>query len=111
MTATIHWIRPWYPAGLEGHIYPDCQVLLEVVSDPVEGSGWLDPAKGGVCGVCAVRHGGLSWDAVCDTCDSSMSEEWEEDGSHYSEDDAKEWMREHRCQPIVRIISPTRKRS
>ncbi|MFB4276072.1 hypothetical protein ACBJ59_12310 [Nonomuraea sp. MTCD27] len=37
------WIRPWFPAGLVGHIYRDCARLLKWVSEPVEGPGWLDP--------------------------------------------------------------------
>lgn len=43
MSAVAEWIRPWFPAGLVGHIYRDCPDLLKWTSEPVEGSGWLDP--------------------------------------------------------------------
>lgn len=67
-TSTLDWIRPWYPAGVDatatgrgpmvltGHIYPDCEHLLRVDSDPREGSGWLDPRMPGACPDCLHRH-------------------------------------------------------
>lgn len=67
--AWIGWIRPWYPGGEDvaagrfnkppvhiGHIYPDCEDLLAVDSEPREGSGWLDPAAPGTCPTCLYRH-------------------------------------------------------
>ncbi|MGA5764506.1 hypothetical protein [Nonomuraea bangladeshensis] len=69
MTATSEWIRPWFPGGEDvkagrfgeppvfiGHIFPDCEELLAVDSDPREGSGWLDPRKPGTCPDCLTRH-------------------------------------------------------
>ena len=50
MSAVAEWIRPWFPAGLVGHIYRDCPALLKWTSDPVEGSGWLHPRADGALG-------------------------------------------------------------
>ncbi|MFE3449653.1 hypothetical protein ACFXJ8_12025 [Nonomuraea sp. NPDC059194] len=116
-TAVQNWIRPWYPAGFEGHIYADCPNLLEKVSEPVEGAGWLDPFNGEVCNDCLKRSNDClkrsdvpSWDAVCETCDSSMKEEWEDAPRPFTEDDAQLWKEEHRCQPLVRLISPDQRK-
>jgi transcriptional regulator with XRE-family HTH domain len=46
-----------------------------------------------------------SWDAECQTCHATMSEEWREDVP-LSEDDAKLWKDEHRCEPDVHISAP-----
>jgi hypothetical protein len=59
------WIRPWYPGGVDvaasglhgrmvmkAHLYPDCDDLLSVESDPREGAGWLDPSEPGTCETC-----------------------------------------------------------
>ena len=48
-----------------------------------------------------------TWDAVCKTCDASMSEEWgpEHDGP-FTEKDAKEWQSDHRCEKWVDLIAP-----
>ena len=114
-TAIAEWIRPWYPAGPIGHVLPDCEELLHHVAEPREGSGWLDPRQGEVCVDCLRRHDpGLykaifeapSWDAECSTCDSSMSEEWEEEDKPFTADDANRWKREHECEPSVKIIPP-----
>ncbi|MFI6793635.1 hypothetical protein ACIBG4_40525 [Nonomuraea sp. NPDC050383] len=72
MTATTaassitDWIRPWYVGAvlthpqlgghIEGHIYPDCERLLRIESQPREGSGWLDPHTGYVCASCTDRR-------------------------------------------------------
>lgn len=53
---TNRWIRPWYPAGLIGHIYDDCSELLYWESEPKEGPGWLDPDGEKVCEDCRTRH-------------------------------------------------------
>lgn len=102
----MSWIRPWYPAGTVGHLYPDCEHLLAVESEPREGAGWLDPRQGDVCGPCVKRYGIPSWDVICDTCNASMSDEWGDAVALY-EDDAQLWKAEHRCEPSVRIIPPT----
>ncbi|NAS22459.1 hypothetical protein GT755_12280 [Herbidospora sp. NEAU-GS84] len=59
----IDWRRPWYPGALilgalpfEGHLYPDCEELLEVRPDPVEGAGWLDLRDPACCSGCLYRH-------------------------------------------------------
>ncbi|MBG0830542.1 hypothetical protein HS041_22530 [Planomonospora sp. ID67723] len=102
MTAVIDWVRPWYPGGGAGdHIDPDCPILAEQTSTPVEGSGWLDPNKGLVCPACVP-----SWEAVCDTCDVSMADDWEDDGDRFTEAAAKNWKSQHRCAPRVRITPP-----
>ncbi|WP_188187997.1 hypothetical protein [Nonomuraea sp. SYSU D8015] len=59
--AWMSWIRPWYIGAviggdIEGHIYPDCERLLRIESEPREGAGWLDPAQGPVCDPCKARH-------------------------------------------------------
>ena len=65
MSAVAEWIRPWFPAGLVGHIYRDCPRLLKWVSEPVEGAGWLDPRADAAsaryqpnytCSDCLTRH-------------------------------------------------------
>lgn len=48
---------------------------------------------------------GPSWDAVCDTCDASAGEEWEDEGP-LSEDDVASWKSDHQCEPSVRVIRP-----
>jgi hypothetical protein len=50
------------------------------------------------------------WDAECDTCDSTASEEWS-DEAPLTEADAEDWMSEHRCEPQVNLIRPTRKQA
>lgn len=61
--AWLNWIRPWYVGAVilgsgqfEGHIYPDCERLLRVDSEPREGAGWLDPSQGPICRSCQKRH-------------------------------------------------------
>ena len=46
-----------------------------------------------------------SWSAECSTCGASMREDWFE-GVALSEDDAKLWKDEHRCEPDVTISAP-----
>jgi hypothetical protein len=66
---SAYWIRPWWPGGIDmaatgwgpdlvviGHLYADCDDLLDVEADPREGAGWLDPRKPGTCEVCLHRH-------------------------------------------------------
>lgn len=108
MTAVTDWIRPWYPAGSVGHLYADCEGLLKTEPEPSEGTGWLDPNKGKVCRACCRRHGVPEWDATCDTCNTSMSDEWDDDDEErpFNDSDAKEWQREHRCEPSIRLIAP-----
>lgn len=63
------WIRPWFPAGvsvrettahrgcvIEGHLFDDCEALLERVLEPVEGAGWMDPRGAGACEDCIERY-------------------------------------------------------
>lgn len=108
MTATVlfpaDWVRPWYPAGPIGHTRADCPELLRLVADPKPGPGWLNQYGGSVCATCVP-----SWDAVCETCDASLSEEWAEDGPCFTEADAKRWESDHECQPAVRLIGPRRR--
>ena len=58
MTTSVFtdWVRPWYPAGLAGHIYPSYPDLLLLVPEPSEGPGWLDPRQGEVCEACLYMH-------------------------------------------------------
>ena len=100
MSAVAGWIRPWFPAGWEGHVAADCPVVLKKVPEPVEGPGWLDPDQGIRCAICMPP-----WDAECRTCHSSMSQEWEED-EPFSEADANRWKSKHRCPPDVHLIPP-----
>ncbi|MBF8187355.1 hypothetical protein ITP53_16765 [Nonomuraea sp. K274] len=102
MSAVAGWIRPWYPAGLVGHISRDCPELLKHVSEPVDGSGWLDPDQAVRCATCMPP-----WNAECRACHSVMSEEWQED-EPFSEADANRWKRKHRCPPDVHVIPPPR---
>lgn len=101
-------IRPWYPAGREGHIYADCEHLLRDVPEPAKGAGWLDPRGPGVCKPCLIRHI-PPWDAECGTCKASIADDRGFSGAPYSEDDAKRWQAEHQCQPKIRLIPPPRK--
>ncbi|MEV0382858.1 hypothetical protein [Nonomuraea sp. NPDC050643] len=59
-TSIAGWVRPWYPAGLEAHLFADCDELLHKVPEPVEGSGWLDPRADVhpfyTCADCLHRH-------------------------------------------------------
>ncbi|GAA2990411.1 hypothetical protein GCM10017559_08030 [Streptosporangium longisporum] len=107
-TTMLGWIRPWYPGGVTGHIYADCEQLLHTTPEPQEGAGWLNPQGDRVCTACAERHDPTvltpPWDATCDTCDASMSEEDGDDSG--SEDDAKFWQDNHKCEPSVRLIPP-----
>lgn len=120
MSVMTDWIRPWYPVGpgVEDHLYPDCENLLQLVSEPREGSGWLDPRRGEVCRDCLHRYDPAlhkeifeppMWDAECSTCDASMQEKRYGDGP-FDESDAKAWDLDHRCEPSVRIIPPTSKK-
>jgi hypothetical protein len=59
----MSWIRPWYVGAvqpgtglIEGHIYRNCDRLARQTSTPQEGTGWLNPAEGPVCGPCKTRH-------------------------------------------------------
>jgi hypothetical protein len=98
------WIRPWYPAGLVAHVDPECPRLLKHVSEPVEGSGWLDPYAEPVQGARVCPECVPGWNAECAICDASMA--WDDDEGPYSEAQAKQWKQQHRCQPVVRIIAP-----
>ncbi|WP_433516465.1 hypothetical protein ACQP2T_13385 [Nonomuraea sp. CA-143628] len=66
---SVSWIRPWYSGGVDvaasgtaghivmvGHLYADCDDLLDVEADPREGAGWLDPRQPGTCPTCLYRH-------------------------------------------------------
>lgn len=68
-TNVAAWIRPWYPGGEDvgagrfgqapvfiGHVYANCEALLDVDADPREGAGWLDPHQPGTCQACLYRH-------------------------------------------------------
>lgn len=46
-----------------------------------------------------------TWDAKCNTCDSTASEEWFED-LPLSQEDVKNWKSDHRCEPWVDLIEP-----
>lgn len=95
------WIRPWWPGhGAGDHTRADCPELAKQTSEPVEGSGWLDPNIGLVCPTCVPP-----WNAECRTCDASMVED-DEDGDRHSEADAKQWIRDHRCYPQTRLLPP-----
>jgi hypothetical protein len=100
------WIRPWYPAGLVGHVDAECPRLLKHVPEPVEGSGWLDPYAEPVQGARVCPECVPGWNAECAICDASMSTDDEDDGGPYSEAQVKQWEQQHRCQPVVRIIAP-----
>jgi hypothetical protein len=97
-------IRPWYPAGPEGHIYADCEHLLRDQPEPREGSGWLDPRGPGVCEPCLLRHI-PPWDAECETCKATIGDDWKR-SAPYSEGDANAWIAEHECEPVTRLIPP-----
>lgn len=45
------------------------------------------------------------WDALCETCDASASEDWA-DEAPLSEDDVATWKFDHQCEPNVRLIRP-----
>ncbi|MFI6594907.1 hypothetical protein ACIBHX_01595 [Nonomuraea sp. NPDC050536] len=61
-----------------------------------------------VCrGVAEPTQAELSWDAVCQTCDCRMSEEWGDDEEGpFTENDADQWKADHRCEPWVDKIQP-----
>jgi hypothetical protein len=101
----VDWQRPWYPAGLVGHIYADCERLLRVVPEPREGCGWLNPLDRHVCGDCLTRYGIAGWDAECRTCDAVMSDE-EDNETPITEKDARNWSQEHQCDPDVWVSGP-----
>ena len=113
---SLGWIRPWYPAGHVGHTDVDCPDLRRWVSDPQEGPGWLDPQGKNVCHPCVkTSHPELyrelpSWDAVCETCDASMGEEYVDDEGPFDEKTAEDWKRDHECEPVVRLVPPTTKK-
>lgn len=46
-----------------------------------------------------------TWDAKCNTCDATATEEWAED-LPLSEDQVKEWKSDHRCEPWVELVKP-----
>jgi hypothetical protein len=112
MTATItrvaNWIRPWYPAGRVGHLYPDCPHLLRIEPDPAEGAGWLDPHQRNVCDPCLKRANYPMWNAHCHTCDWSLAEEKADDDAPIftTQEEAIAWKRDHRCEPAVSLIPP-----
>ncbi|MFF3443593.1 hypothetical protein [Streptosporangium sp. NPDC002721] len=103
MTMT-DWIRPWWRGyGAGDHARLDCPVLARQTSTPVEGSGWLNPQAGITCTTC------VHWKAECSTCDAFMADELEDDhDGAFTEEDARQWKRDHRCDPIVRITPPHR---
>ncbi|WP_240777732.1 hypothetical protein [Nonomuraea basaltis] len=105
MTAVIDWIRPWYPAGHLGHLYPDCEDLLRWGSEPQEGAGWLGPRNGDVCRSCLKRYGYPEWDAYCETC-GEYADEDDDEPRPFTEEDAKRWQDEHQCTPSVQLIPP-----
>lgn len=105
------WIRPWYPCGTVGHLFPDCLDLLAWDADPQPGAGWLDPHIGEVCQPCVERHSEAlaeeifpqpEWDAVCDTCDWSLGQSDDD----LTEDNAMWFMSHHQCEPDVRVVRP-----
>lgn len=102
MTATFPdgLIRPWYRSMSGDHIHADCPVLARETDAPVEGSGWLNPARADrLCPAC------FSWDAECQ-CGASLSYE-EEPGLHDLKC-AEKWMSEHFCIPSIRLIPSPR---
>ncbi|MEU8270162.1 hypothetical protein AB0B89_23760 [Sphaerisporangium sp. NPDC049002] len=98
-------IRPWYPAGAEGHAYADCEHLLAVEPEPREGSGWLDPRGPGVCLPCLTRLI-PPWDADCGTCKATIADDRGVSGAPFSEVDARRWEAEHQCEPKIRLVPP-----
>lgn len=111
MTAVADWVRPWFPAGLVGHLDADCPELLRWVSEPAEGPGWLDPHSGEVCRTCVIEKVKVpEWDAECRTCMDRMSDEWD-DNAPLTKDDAETWKDEHHCKPSVHLISPDQKKA
>lgn len=46
-----------------------------------------------------------TWDAKCNTCDATATEEWAED-LPLSEKDVKNWKSDHQCEPWVELVKP-----
>lgn len=46
-----------------------------------------------------------TWDAKCNTCDATATEEWAED-LPLSEEDVKRWKSDHQCEPWVELVKP-----
>lgn len=105
MTAIVDWIRPWYPAGTEAHLSPDCEHLLAVEPAPREGSGWFSLRDNAVCLPCLDKHGYRSWHAECTTCGADACDDFTSQ-PYISEADAKQWKYEHECSPSVAVEAP-----
>lgn len=63
-------------------------------------------------GVAGVNDDGepTGWDAHCNTCDESMSDDWTEGvpAAGWTEKDAEQWQDRHECEPYVDLIAPSR---
>lgn len=79
------------------------------------------PTARTLCPICTGRHAPdidpdgikpgepFGWDGQCETCYSGMWEDWGIDGmpDHgWTEDDVREWFREHDCEPTLKLIPP-----
>lgn len=102
-----------------------CQVCRNVGSgdlSPLRVKGWRyfegftwagEEVRFIQCPVCSgVLHPDVvlvdpGWDAQCRTCFFTMREDWEEEPvTSFDEDGAKEWKKDHRCEPDVVIKAP-----
>lgn len=52
------------------------------------------------------ENGEPKWDAVCHTCDWRASEDDCYDSEPFTEEDAKAWQADHRCEPDVELVRP-----
>lgn len=67
------------------------------------------PAKRVFCPWCAGRREDLQepkWDARCETCGASASEEDGYADEPFGPEEAKWWQQEHRCEPDVWLVQP-----
>lgn len=90
-----------------------------IVEQGARPAGWLigeGPTIGGQhvrrvhCPGCTGRTGDgplvEKWDADCQTCGESASDYEDYDDEPFTEKDAKNWNRDHECEPDVRLITP-----
>lgn len=99
-----------WPVGAKGSMVDGARAKGWIVWEGATVGG--DQVKRTFCPVCRgvadpASEPEPSWDAVCHTCDSSMSEEWgaEQDGP-FTKKDADRWKSEHRCEAFVDTIPP-----
>lgn len=61
------------------------------------------------CGEAGVDDGGEStgWTALCQTCLSSIADEWDDEGP-FTEADVKAFQDEHQCETDIEITPPKR---